>query len=160
MKYAAFIRGVGPENPNMHQGKLKEFFEKIGCTHVIPLLSSGNVVFESDEKDRKVLESRIEENLPKLLGFSKITIIRNYNELKKLFTSDPFKGAIDSPISRLNVTFLKSGGEIFSVIDTLSTGTTKIMTGLEKKYGKDITTRTWKTIEKVIKKMEEMEKLS
>jgi len=29
------------------------------------------------------------------------------------------------------------------------------MSTLEKKYGKDITTRTWKTIRRIIEKMEE-----
>lgn len=155
MNYVAFIRGIGPENPNMHGNKLKDFFEKLGFKNVKTLLSSGNVLFESDLKNRKSLEKLIEENLPKMLGFSKITIIRNYNELKKISASDPFKGTEDAPASRLHVTFLKTGGEIFSVIDTVNVGTTKIMSVLEKNHGKDITTRTWKTVEKVIKKMEE-----
>jgi len=155
MHYVAFIRGVGPENPNMHSGKLKEFFEKLGFKNVKPLLSSGNIIFESAKENRNSFENLIEENLPKMLGFSRITIVRNYNELKKMFTSDPFKGVEDTPTSRLNVTFLKIGGEIFSVIDTVNVGTTKIMSTLEKKHGKDITTRTWKTIKRIIEKMEE-----
>lgn len=155
MKYAAFIRGVGPENPNMHQDKLKDFFEKLEFTNVKVLLSSGNVIFESDKKNTKSLEKYIEENLPKLLGFSKTTIIRSYDELKKIFSSDPFKGAGDIPTARLNVTFLKNDKEVFSIIDTVNVGTVKIMTQLEKKHGKEITTRTWKTVGKIIKKMEE-----
>ncbi|HET9946478.1 MAG TPA: DUF1697 domain-containing protein [Patescibacteria group bacterium] len=154
MKQVAFIRGIGPENPNMHGAKLKEFFEKLGFKNVKTLLSSGNVLFESEKVNRSLLESLIEENLPKMLGFSRITIVRSYDDLKKIVTSDPFKGVEDAPTSRLNVTFLKKGGEIFTVIDTINTGTTKIMSDLEKKYGKDITTRTLKTVTRVIKKME------
>lgn len=153
MKYAAFIRGIGPGNPNMHGNKLKDFFEKLGFQNVKTLLSSGNVIFDSREQNKKVLEKNIEEKLPKILKFSRSTIIRSHDELKKIFDSDPFKGKQDLPTSRFNVTFLKKGGEIFSVIDTVNTGTVKIMAALEKKYGKEITTRTWKTVEKVIKKM-------
>ena len=32
------------------------------------------------------------------------------------------------------------------------------MAALEKQYGKEITTRTWKTVGRVLKKMEENEK--
>lgn len=155
MKYVALIRGIGPENPNMHGNKLKEFFEGLDFKNVKTLLSSGNVLFESDQVNKNSLENLIEENLPKKLGFSRITIVRNYNELKKIFTQDPFKGVEDTPTSRLNITFIKTGGEIFSAIDTVGVGTTKIMSTLEKKHGKDITTRTWKTVGRIIKKMEE-----
>lgn len=155
MKYAAFIRGVGPENPNMHGDKLKGFFESLGFRNVKTLLSSGNVVFESTKKDSKSLEALIEENLPKKLGFSRTTMVREYDYLHTLFHSNPFNNTEDTPTSRLNVTFLKVGGEIFSIIDTVSVGTVKIMAQLEKKHGKEITTRTWKTVEKVLRKMKE-----
>jgi len=125
MRYVAFIRGVGPENPNMHRRKLKEFFEKLGFKNVKTLLSSGNVLFESDKEDRNSFENLIEANLPKLLGFSRVTIVRSYNELKKMFASDPFKGVEDTPTSRLNVTFLKTDKEIYSAIDTINTGYNK-----------------------------------
>lgn len=154
MKYVAFIRGVGPENPNMHGEKLKDFFEKLGFTNVTTLLSSGNVIFESEIKDKKYLEDHIEKNLPTMLGFSRSTIIRSYDQLKHLYNSDPFGGQEDLPTSRLNVTFLKTGTEVFSVIDTVNVGTVKIMAALEKEHGKEITTRTWKTVGRIIKKME------
>lgn len=155
MKYAAFIRGVGPENPNMHGAKLKEFFEKLGYTDVVPVQSSGNVIFTSDIQDRVQVEERIEAHLPKILGFSRATIVRSYDELKRMYGQDPFGGAEDLPTSRLNVTFLKNGKEVFSVIDTVNVGTVKVMASLEKEHGKQITTRTWKTIGRIIKRMEE-----
>lgn len=142
MKYVAFIRGVGPENPNMHQEKLVWFFESLGFTNVYGIISSGNVVFETDKKGDVALEKFIEENLPLKLGFSRAVIIRSQNELQNLVNSDPFKGVKDSPTSKLNVTFLKKGGEIFTIINPDIKGTTKVMYELEKQYGKDITTRT------------------
>ena len=154
MKYAAFIRGVGPENPNMHQEKLVWFFESLGFTNVYGIISSGNVVFETDKKGDVALEKFIEENLPLKLGFSRAVIIRSQNELQNLVNSDPFKGVKDSPTSKLNVTFLKKGGEIFTIINPDIKGTTKVMYELEKQYGKDITTRTLGTIEKILRKME------
>lgn len=154
MKYVAFIRGVGPENPNMHGAKLKWFFEELGFKNVQTVIASGNVIFESDSRNKKSLEDLIEKKLPKLLGFNKATIVRSHEELKKIFISDPFNGTEDTPNSRLNVTFLKNGKEIFSIIDPESTKTPEIMRRLEKENGKDITMRTWKTIGRILKRME------
>lgn len=153
MKYIAFIRGVGPENPNMHGSKLKSFFEELGLKNVQTVISSGNVIFESEELDQIDLEKLIEDNLPKKLNFSRAVIIRNYNQLQNLFHSDPFQGKEDTPNSRLNVTFLKNGGEIFSIIDPDSKKTPEVMRQIEKENGKQITMRTWKTIRKIIKRI-------
>lgn len=155
MKYAAFIRGVGPGNPNMSHEKFKWFFESLGFAKVGVIISSGNVIFESPETDSSKLEKYIEENLPKKLNFSRAVIIRNHDYLRKLFASDPFGGVEDLPTSRLNVTFLKKGGEVFTIINPEAVGTTKVMYDLEKEHGKDVTMRTWKTIGRILKRMEE-----
>ena len=154
MKYVAFIRGIGPVNPNMRGEKLTWFFHELGFTHVQTVLGSGNVIFESDEADQSKLENKIEENLPKKLQFQKAVFVRSHTQLQKLFDSDPFHGMDDLPTSRLNVSFLKNGGEVFSVIDTKGTGTLEIMSQLEKKYGKEMTMRTWKTLGKILERME------
>src|ERR1700761_1842515 len=70
-KYAAMIRGIGPENPNMRGEKLKMAFESLGLTNVRPVITSGNVVFESDITDTVRLESMVEAAFPRLLGFER-----------------------------------------------------------------------------------------
>lgn len=154
-KYVALIRGVGPENPNMHSAKLKEFFEDLGFKNVQTLLSSGNVIFESGENNLRKIEDKIEEQLPIKLGFFRSTIIRSFEQLQKLIASDPFKGKVDAPQSRLNVTFLKKGGEIYSVIDTTNAKfhTPHVMRQLEREHGQEITMRTWKTVNRIMDKM-------
>jgi uncharacterized protein (DUF1697 family) len=151
----AFIRGVGPENPNMHGAKLKEFFEGLGFTNVGTVISSGNVIFESEKKNQKDLEKFIQDNLPLKLGFSRAVIIRDHDYLNKIFNSDPFNKRQDLPSSRLNVSFIKKGGEVYSIINPNAQGTPAIMRNLEKQHGKDITMRTWKTIGRILKRMEE-----
>ena len=54
--YAAMIRGIGPENPNMKGARLVEAFESCGFTNVRSFLASGNVLFESDITDTTELE--------------------------------------------------------------------------------------------------------
>lgn len=64
MKYVALLRGIGPSNPNMHGAKLKAAAESAGFKNVQTLLSSGNVIFESPEKNQAVIEAKLEKVWP------------------------------------------------------------------------------------------------
>lgn len=155
MKYVALIRGVGPGNPNMHQAKLKEFFESLGFSNVTPVISSGNVVFESNETDEPRLEEKIEKEMPKKLGFERSTIIRSETDLKKLVAKDPYEGIEDKMPNYLLVTFFKDRKpEICSVLNMNDDKTVNFMAKLEKEHGKEITSRTWKTVNRILKKMD------
>ncbi|MFO7447413.1 MAG: DUF1697 domain-containing protein [Ignavibacteriaceae bacterium] len=177
IKYAALLRGIGPGNPNMHNDKLRGVFEMLGFKNVQTVISSGNVLFESGSKNIKALETKIEKAFPEQLGFNSTTIIRSYDDIQSLIKKDPFKGINDNAKSRLNVTFLKSippagkklhynspkgdykiidiyKGAIFSVVDLSGSKTPDLMIWLEKQFGKEITTRTWKTVNRILKKME------
>jgi uncharacterized protein (DUF1697 family) len=175
-KYVALLRGIGPSNPNMRNDKLRGVFEKLGFANVKTVISSGNVVFESPSRSAKKLEETIEKALPEYLGFTSTTIIRSQKQLHKLVDEKPFEGIGHSQKSSINVTFLKNktginikfpyqvdnrdykllgmyDGAICSVIDLTSSKTPYLMLWLEKKFGKEITTRTWKTVEKILKVM-------
>jgi uncharacterized protein (DUF1697 family) len=146
MQYIALLRGIGPTNPNMRNEKLRGVFEQLGFRNVRSVISSGNVIFESSSKNVKVLGAKLERVWPEKLGFKSTTIIRSQQYIEKLIASKPFKNKEHSRESYLLVTFLKTGTEVFSTIDVASTGTPNFMAQLEKKYGKEITTRTWKTV--------------
>lgn len=152
-RYVAFLRGVGLQNPNTRNEKLREVFASLGFVHVQTVLASGNVLFESNREDAQVLEQEIEIALLEELGFKSAAIIRSWEQLEQLVQSDPFHGTTGTQRSRLNVTFLKSGGEVFSSIDLSNTTTPEVMRQLEKEHGKDITTRTWKTVGKIMEKL-------
>jgi uncharacterized protein (DUF1697 family) len=107
-KYVALLRGIGPLNPNLRNEKLRGVFENLGFTNVQTVMSSGNVLFDTNSKDMKALEAAIEKALPAQLGFTSTTIIRSREQLQKLVDKNPFRGLEDAPKSRLNVTFLKN----------------------------------------------------
>ncbi|MEA2715362.1 MAG: hypothetical protein QOG91_390 [Candidatus Parcubacteria bacterium] len=177
-KYAALLRGIGPSNPNMHGAKLRTAFEKMGFKRVETVIASGNVIFESASKNERILESRIEKALPRLLGFKSPTIVRSQVELEQIARKSPFGDMKADPRKYWIVTFLKhkpgkghvfrdfaSSGAgftifpmhdrvIFCSIDVRNTKTPEVMRFLEKKFGKEMTTRTWKTVKKILKKME------
>ncbi len=156
MRYVALLRGIGPSNPNMHQSKLKVFFESLGFTNVHPVISSGNVIFDSPSKSAAALEKKIETALPLKLKFTSTTIVRSQTELEALIKRNPYKGVKDEKPNYLLVTFFKDRRpELASVIIAEAKNTIKFMAELDKKYKKAFTSRTWKTVHRILKKMED-----
>ena len=172
------MRGIAPTNPNMRNNKLRGVFEKLGFESVKTVISSGNVLFESPSRSAAKLEASIEKAVQEQLGFTCTTILRSQGQLQKLFDRNPFKGMEHSQTSSLNVTFLKKkrkvdikfpytvdnrdysllgmyNGAICSVIDLTSAKTPDLIAWLEKQFGKEITTRTWKTVERILNVMEQ-----
>jgi len=155
MRYVALLRGIMPMNPNMRSERLKGFFEDCGFKNVHTVIASGNVVFDSPSADVASLETRIEKGLPKKLQFESTAFIRSQDELQKLVRKDPFKGVKDEKPNYLVVTFKKNPRkEVYTVIDLNKNSGTEMMRIFEKEHGKNITTRTWKTVHRILKKME------
>lgn len=169
MKYVAWLRGIGPSNPNMHGAKLKMAAESAGFKNVQTLLASGNVIFESAIKDPAKIEAKLEKIWPAKLDFKSMTIVRSQEQLQALVDTNPYKGAQHSnKKTYLLVTFFKSPPNVkpddyydvsgvnalCSTIDASQSGTPDFMAKLDKRYGKDsITSRTWLTVQRVLKKM-------
>lgn len=144
-----------PMNPNMKGERLREAFESLGFKDVATVIASGNVVFGSGSKNAAALEAKVEKALPERLGFKSTTIVRSREDLERLVKSAPFKGIKDEKPNYLIVTFFKDKRkELCTVIDRSQAATPEFMTALEKQHGKAITTRTWKTIGRILKKMD------
>lgn len=178
VSYVALLRGIGPSNPNMRNENLRRVFEDLGFLNVRTVISSGNVLFEAKSSNVKQLELLIERTLPEQLDFRSTTIIRSKEQWADLFNSNPFGDIRDTPKSRLNVTFLKNkpetdlefpyhaenegfvvlgvfNGAICSLVNLERSKTPHLMSWLEKEFGKEITTRTWKTVGRILKKLNE-----
>src|SRR5699024_11164326 len=108
------------------------------------------------------------------------TIVREHGELRALVDRDPFSGLTHGSGTYLTATFLKDAtrepvrlpdqsdprtriigydeaARVFlTVIDNSEPGaaTPDFMSWLDKTFGKDITTRTWLTVHRIIKKLE------
>jgi uncharacterized protein (DUF1697 family) len=176
--YVALIRGIGPGDPKKSNESLRSVLESIGLKNVRSVISSGNVIFESDETKTKKLEQLIEGAWPERLGFEATTIVRNKDQLRKIIESDPFDGVTHSDTSYQLVTFFKHPTKpqfdtpyqppgkpynvvgykdniLFTVTNNKIAKTVDLMIWLEKQFGKDITSRTSLTIERILKKMNE-----
>jgi len=177
VKYVAFLRGIGPSNPNMHGPKLCSVLEGLGYQNVRSLLSSGNVLFESDRTDTPAMEAELEAAWPKKLGFNSTTFIRSQAGLQRLEAKNPFKGLNHNQESYLLVTFFKNKPSlhfelpyqvpdkpykllgqldktVYGAVDMTTGKTPDYMTWLERQFGKAITSRTPLTIQRVIQKMQ------
>jgi uncharacterized protein (DUF1697 family) len=178
IKYAAMLRGIGPGNPNMTSEKFQSLFEGLGFTSVQVVLASGNIVFASSSTDEEALAKCIEQALPHKLGFSRSVIIRSQSALQNLMNLDPFKGIEQShnKDAYLLVTFFRhtpsismrlpykpehkpytliggTNNEVYGAVDLTSGKTPDYMAWLEKQFGKDITSRTPKTIRLILSRM-------
>ena len=178
VKYVALLRGISPSNPNARNENLRRVFEDLGVHDVQTVISSGNVLFETQSENTKVLEALIEKTLFEDLDLKSTTIICSKGELESLVDKNPFKEKKDTSKSRLNVTFLKENPKIqfefpyqsenkgflvlgiqdraiCSIVDLRKGKTPDLMSWLEKEFGKNITTRTWKTIGRILKRLNE-----
>lgn len=162
MQYAALLRGIGPGNPDTKNEKLKAAFESAGFTNVQTIISSGNLIFESRLKDTARLETRAEKALSEKLGLTKnFVVIRSREELEGLVKKNPFKGKGHGEDFYLLITFFKDrtkakDGYIASAIPMKSIDGPKLMADLEKKHGKQITSRTWLTLQRIVRKFDSL----
>lgn len=176
-KYIAFLRGINVGgHKKVPMAELKKMLTGMGCKNVVTLLNSGNVIFDTETVTEPSLEKRISEELEKTFGFPVPVLIRTAKAIQQLFDTDPFQGIDVHKDIRLYVSFLKEDKRlgldfpwssednsfriltdndrtIISILDLSVSGTPQAMEFLEKQYGKDITTRNWKTINRIVAKL-------
>lgn len=175
-KFVAFLRGINVGgNKLIKMDDLKKCFAAAGFKNVKTILASGNVLFESTNADEDALAKTIADKLKAELGHDIGIQIRSIDEIQKLADRAPFKKIKVTPDTRLYITFFPekpksklkipyespekdfkilevSDREICSVV-TLSPGrgTLDMMGFVEKEFGKNITTRNWNTVGKILK---------
>lgn len=173
MNYVALIRGIMPSNPNMSNPNLCRVIERLGYTNVQAVIASGNVVFSSDETDEQTIERDMSEALRGELGIPGPVLIRCQSELEALLAARPFGNRTHGQTTYLSVTFFADrmkktelnlpGAEIVHlttrelcmVTNTEKNPGSDVMRALQKAYGKHITTWTWRTVERILKKVKE-----
>ena len=166
-RYAALLRGVMPILVKMPQ--LVRAFERAGFADVRTVLSSGNVVFSSPKASLRTLERRAEAAMLEEIGRSFVPIVRPIDRLREILATDPYADAKLPRDAKRIVTFLNvvtrtkldlpievdgariiamDGSEIFSAYTPTPKGPV-FMRLIEKTFGKEQTTRTWDTVEKI-----------
>lgn len=176
MKYVAFLRAVNVGGHNkIKMDDLKKLFLSLGHQNVETVIQSGNVIFESQEKNLKKITSKIEE---KLQGFMKKEIkvfVRTYNELEKIIKSGPFgttesddkiktyvfflyeepgtkiKLPLVSDNGEVNI-FKKSGLQLFMLVKKVPGKASSPNDLVDKAFGVKTTARKWNVVCKIVEK--------
>ncbi len=172
--HAAFLRGINVGGRRVKMDQLQKTFESLGFADVKTYIASGNVVFATRVQSGTALRTKIEQKLRAQFGFDIGVTLRSLSDLQVLVRGRPFRQVRVTPKTKLYVTFLarkpqgalktphKSPDKDFTIISVSDreicsalilspgTGTTDLMTFLEKQFGNDITTRSWTTILKLL----------
>lgn len=165
-RYVAFLRGVSPMNAKMPD--LKRCFEEAGFANVRTVLSSGNVVFDARSSSEASLERKAEAAMQMSLGRTFHAIVRKTDDLQNLLATDPYATSPQPPSAKRVVTFLREpklsklalpfesdGAQILSVVGREAFTSylpgeqpATFMRLIEKAFGKEVTSRTWATVQK------------
>lgn len=173
--YIALLRGINVSGKNiLKMVDLKQLFVDLEFHNVLTYIQSGNVIFESEQKDISKIESQIFEGIKQVFGYSVKVLVITKEQLKTVYTSNPFLLRETIDITKLYVTFLKenyysegiknleelvsANEEEFKIIANSAylylpngAGRAKLTNNLfEKKLSTSATTRNWKTITKLI----------
>ena len=172
--YVGFLRGINVGGHHkLPMADLRTELKELGFSQITTLLNSGNVIFQSDRSDPEKL---IENHLTNVFNFPVPTILRKADTILALAEENPFAEVTITKDIRLYVSFLqkeidtdidlpwvsddesyrillKKERTIVSVLDLSMSKTIAAMKELEQFFGKNITTRNWKTIERVVTKL-------
>ena len=106
--YLAFLRGINLGNRRLKMDDLRARFVEMKFANVETFIASGNVIFESNERDAAKLTEKIEAQLAKKLGYEVDTFLRTRAEVAAVAAFRPFsKADMEAPANTVYCSFLK-----------------------------------------------------
>jgi uncharacterized protein (DUF1697 family) len=169
--YIALFRAINVGGKNVLPMKeLVAVLEGLGARNVRTYIQSGNVVFESPEKDASRLASKMGQAIKKRFGFEPHVLLLELEDLERAIKKNPFPEAESDP-QALHTGFLasapqkpdlkaleslKTKSERFRLIDRVfclhapeGIGRSKLAAKAEKLLGVPMTDRNWRTVCKI-----------
>ncbi len=90
MKYVAFLRAINVGGRNIiRMADLRTACEGLGFGSVTTYVQSGNVLFESPEKNEEKLATKIEAMLNKMTGGDITVMLRSLADMQRIVDSNP-----------------------------------------------------------------------
>src|SRR5271167_1620299 len=103
----SLLRGVNVGGHNMiKMDALRALCESLGHRNVQTYVQSGNVVFQTSERDTAKLAARIEGAIEKKHGFRPDVILRTASEMRQMIARNPFANRDGIEPNKLAVMFL------------------------------------------------------
>jgi uncharacterized protein (DUF1697 family) len=172
--YIALLRGINVSGHNkIKMSELKQLFVNLGFYDVTTYIQSGNVIFQSLQKNCSKLEEQITEQVNKEFGHTIKVLVITKKQLKTVFESNPFLKNKEIDIRALYAIILKSNylakgikllapyltnDEEVKIVDNCAyihypngAGKSKLTINIiEKKLETIATSRNWRTITKLV----------
>ncbi|WP_300681758.1 DUF1697 domain-containing protein [Nocardioides sp.] len=172
--YVSLIRGIGPGDPKKSNESLRGVHTDLGFGDVRSVISSGNVIFSSDQTDPDALGEQITAAWPEQRGFSALTIVRSAEQIAHLLEQRPFGDVEHSKATYQLVTFFATplrevppipqspavtvvgivDGALCTQHDTTTTKGPDVMVWLDRTYRKQTTSRTPLTLQRILTRMQ------
>jgi uncharacterized protein (DUF1697 family) len=105
--FFAFLRAINVGGHVVKMNALRDLFIAMGFSNVETFIASGNVIFDTKEKNSAALEKQIEKKLQEALGYEVATFIRTLDELTAMTNYLPFPKQQIEKAGAFNVAFLK-----------------------------------------------------
>jgi len=171
-QYIAFFRGINVGgNRSLPMRELVELLAGLGLQNIQTYIQSGNVIFETGERDTAQLARRISQAVEHKRGFSPEVLLLETADLENAVASNPYPQAESNP-KTLHIFFLASdppapdlkklesikleaehftlNGRLFYLYAPEGIGRSKLAAGIEKALGVPATGRNWQTVCKVL----------
>lgn len=90
-RHVALLRGVNVNGITIRSADLKALFVELGFDAVRTVLASGNVLFDTGEKDAGALRTRIEQALRKRFGYEAWIVLLTQKAVADMAAGYPFE---------------------------------------------------------------------
>jgi uncharacterized protein (DUF1697 family) len=170
MKFVAFLRGINVGGIILKMEEVKAIFTGLGFKNITTYIQSGNIVFDSGETDKALLERKIHESIKAKSDLDIGVFVKTGEQIQGIIANCPFDKTTDE--KRIYVTMLSSvpSGGKNTVIKTITSAEEKFFLKkdviysyygngygkskytnnyFEKALGVSATTRNWSTINKL-----------
>jgi uncharacterized protein (DUF1697 family) len=174
MKYVAFLRGVNVGGITLKMQDVKNIFAGLGYKNITTYIQSGNIVFDSSETGKALLEGKIRESIKTKSNLDVGVFVKTKEHIEGIVSNNPFDKKMDQ--KSLSITMLSdapAGGKLAAAKAVNSTeekfilkrdviycfygkgyGKSKYTNNyFEKTLGVSATTRNWTTINKILEIM-------
>lgn len=165
--YIALLRGINVGGNNkLPMRELAALLEGLGLQNVKTYIQSGNVVFQSDQRDAAGLSAAITEAIRQRFGFAPYVLILDSEALAAALAANPFPEGEAAPKS-LHLFFMDASpraydaaaldrvkapderyqliGQVFYLHAPDGIGRSKLAETTGKGWGVNITARNWRT---------------
>ncbi|WP_127137206.1 DUF1697 domain-containing protein [Flagellimonas oceanensis] len=170
--YIALLRGINVSGQKkIKMADLRHILEDSDLKNVKTYIQSGNIVFDSDQVDKDILQEKIAATIHQHFGFDVPTLVIQKNDVEQILNANPFSEEAEE--NKLYYVLLKSHPkddlvkqfnqlqfehEGFHMTDSCvylfcknGYGRAKLNNNLiEKKLGVEATTRNHKTMSKLL----------